>query len=178
MWGGSYAGYDQWATAQEFPRHLATIVPVSSVGPGVDFPVRNNTFPPYDIQWLSLTSGRTKQDSIFRDDAFWVGLFRRWIESGASYRKLDSFVGNPSPIFQEWVNHPDLDAYWDAYNPTTEQYVKLDLPILTITGMYDDAQPGALDHYRRHMAQASPAARARHFLVIGPWDRYEPSDFR
>jgi len=54
----------------------------------------------------------------------------------------------------------------------------LDLPILTITGMYDDAQPGALDHYRRHMAQASPAARARHFLVIGPWDRYEPSDFR
>ena len=170
MSGGSYAGYDQWATAQEFPPHLATIVPVSSVGPGVDFPVRNNAFPPYDIRWLSLTSGRTKQASIFGDDPFWVGLFRRWIESGTSYRKLDSFVGNPSPIFQEWVNHPDLDAYWDAYDPTNEQYAKLDLPILTITGMYDDAQPGALDHYRRHMAQASPAARARHFLVIGPWD--------
>jgi pimeloyl-ACP methyl ester carboxylesterase len=37
MLGGSYAGYDQCATAQEFPSHLATIVPVSSVGPGVDF---------------------------------------------------------------------------------------------------------------------------------------------
>ena len=170
MSGGSYAGYDQWATAQEFPPHLATIVPVASVGPGVDFPMRNNAFPPYDIRWLTLTSGRTKQAGIFDDDPFWVGLFRRWVESGTSYRKLDSFVGNPSPIFQEWVNHPDLDAYWDAYNPTSEQYAKLDLPILTITGMYDDAQPGALDHYRRHMAQASSAARARHFLVIGPWD--------
>jgi putative CocE/NonD family hydrolase len=53
MWGGSYAGYDQWATAQEFPPHLATIVPVSSVGPGVDFAVRNNTFPPY----LTTSSG-------------------------------------------------------------------------------------------------------------------------
>ena len=170
MWGGSYAGYDQWATAKEFPPHLATIVPVASVGPGVDFPARNNAFWPYDIQWLTFTSGQTGQDRLFGDDPFWIGLFRGWIESGTSYRKLDSFLGNPSPIFQEWIEHPDLDAYWDAYNPTREQYAKLELPILTITGMYDDDQPGALDHYSRHMGAASPAARARHFLVIGPWD--------
>src|ERR1051326_4842863 len=25
MWGGSYAGFDQWATLKEFPPHLATI---------------------------------------------------------------------------------------------------------------------------------------------------------
>ncbi|HYJ04348.1 MAG TPA: CocE/NonD family hydrolase, partial [Chthoniobacterales bacterium] len=25
MWGGSYAGFNQWATAKEFPPHLATI---------------------------------------------------------------------------------------------------------------------------------------------------------
>jgi len=171
MSGGSYSGYDQWATAQEFPPHLATIVPASAVSPGVDFPLRNNAFfAPYHIQWLTLTSGRALQANIFGDDPLWVGLFRRWIESGTSYRNLDSFVGNPSPIFQEWVSHPDLDAYWDAYSPTNEQYAKIDLPILTITGMYDDAQPGALDHYSRHMARASPTARARHFLVIGPWD--------
>jgi predicted acyl esterase len=30
MWGGSYAGFDQWATAKEFPPHLATIVPVAA----------------------------------------------------------------------------------------------------------------------------------------------------
>jgi putative CocE/NonD family hydrolase len=38
MWGGSYAGYDQWATAREFPPHLATIVPAAAVHPGVDAP--------------------------------------------------------------------------------------------------------------------------------------------
>jgi putative CocE/NonD family hydrolase len=170
MWGGSYAGYDQWATAKEFPPHLATIVPVASVGPGVDFPGRNNTFMPYDIQWLSYTSGRTKQDAIWGDDPFWISLFRRWTESGTSFRRLDNFVGNPSAIFQEWVDHPDLDAYWDDYNPTREQYAHLQIPILTITGMYDADQPGALDHYRQHMAAGSPQAVARHFLVIGPWD--------
>lgn len=170
MWGGSYAGYDQWATAKEFPPHLATIVPVASVGPGVDFPGRNNTFMPYDIQWLSFTSGRTRQDAIWGDDPFWIALFRRWTESGTSFRRLDNFVGNPSAIFQEWVDHPDLDAYWDDYNPTREQYARLQIPILTITGMYDADQPGALDHYRQHMAAGSPQAVARHFLVIGPWD--------
>jgi uncharacterized protein len=170
MWGGSYAGYDQWATAKEFPPHLATIVPVASPAAGVDFPARNNVFGPYEMQWLTFTSGHTGQDRLFGDDAFWASMFRAWIESGTSYRKFDSFLGNPSAIFQEWVSHPDLDGYWDSYNPTSEQYAKLQLPILTITGMYDDDQPGALAHYSGYMRAASPAARARHFLVIGPWD--------
>jgi uncharacterized protein len=170
MWGGSYAGYDQWATAKEFPPHLATIVPVASPAAGVDFPARNGVFGPYLMQWLTFTSGQTSQDHLFGDDAFWTGMFRRFIESGTSFRKFDGFLGNPSPIFQEWISHPDLDAYWDSYNPTSEQYAKLQLPILTITGMYDDDQPGALAHYKRYMRAASPAGRARHFLVIGPWD--------
>jgi hypothetical protein len=36
--------------------------------------------------------------------------------------------------------------------------------------MYDGDQPGALAHYKRYMRAASAAARARHFLIIGPWD--------
>src|ERR1700741_2910477 len=36
MWGGSYAGYVQWAAATQLPPHLATIVPVASPFRGVD----------------------------------------------------------------------------------------------------------------------------------------------
>lgn len=32
MWGGSYAGYDQWAGASQMPPHLATLVPAVPVG--------------------------------------------------------------------------------------------------------------------------------------------------
>ena len=42
MWGGSYAGFDQWATAKEFPPHLTTIVPVAAAHPGLDYPSYNN----------------------------------------------------------------------------------------------------------------------------------------
>src|SRR5678816_3550579 len=55
MWGGSYAGFDQWATAKEFPPHLATIVPVASPYAGVDFPMSYSVFYTYDMQWLLFT---------------------------------------------------------------------------------------------------------------------------
>src|ERR1700730_9233446 len=57
MWGGSYAGFNQWATLKEFPPHLATIVPAAAAHPGVDFPASTNIFPCYLTQWLTLTSG-------------------------------------------------------------------------------------------------------------------------
>src|SRR5256712_12479728 len=33
MWGGSYCGFDQWATAEVFSPHLATIVPAAVAHP-------------------------------------------------------------------------------------------------------------------------------------------------
>src|SRR5256714_14516583 len=38
MWGGAYAGFDQWATAKEIPPPLATIVPVASAHPRYQYP--------------------------------------------------------------------------------------------------------------------------------------------
>ena len=46
MWGGSYAGFDQWTVLKEFPPHLATIVPAAAAHPGVDFPFQYNIFGP------------------------------------------------------------------------------------------------------------------------------------
>ncbi len=170
MWGGSYAGYDQWATAKEFPPHLATIVPVASPYAGVDFPMTGNMVYPYDVQWLGFVSGHTSQMNIFGDGDFWATAFRRLYRDHLPFRSLDTLAGVPSPIFQRWVDHPTRDAFWAAYNPSAADYAKIDLPILTITGHYDGDQAGAFEHYRQHLAHASAAAKAKHFLVIGPWD--------
>ncbi len=170
MWGGSYAGYNQWATAKEAPPALATIVPVASPKPGIDFPMRNNIFHAYDMTWLTLVSGRAAQDDIFADEDLWKAAFRRWYVSHAPFNTLDTVVGNPSPTFQTWLAHPALDEYWDSFSPTPAQHAKIDLPILSLTGQYDGDQPGALAFYKEHMQHATAAAKARHYLVIGPWD--------
>src|SRR5207237_1426895 len=62
------------------------------------------------------------------------------------------------------------DAYYDGMVPTQEQFKRILLPILTITGQYDGDELGAMTFYRDHMANASPETRAKHFLIIGPWD--------
>jgi putative CocE/NonD family hydrolase len=172
MWGGSYAGYDQWATAKEFPAHLTTIVPVASPRPGVDFPALYNIHYAYDIQWIALTSGRTSQENIFADDGFWRQKFGEMYLNHRPFRALDSLAGVRSQSFQTWLAHPTADSYWDAYDPTPQQFAKIDLPILTITGQYDGDQAGALSFYREHLKGASPAGRAKHYLIIGPWDHY------
>jgi putative CocE/NonD family hydrolase len=170
MWGGSYAGYVQWVVAKERPPHLLTIVPAAAPYAGADFPMLNNIPYTYLIQWLSFTQGRTSKDALFADQNWWQAQNRRWFESGASFESLDGLLGMAPASFREWLQHPDLDAYWDRHNPTATQYAELRLPILTITASHDDDQPGALSHYREHMKNASVEERARHYLIIGPWD--------
>lgn len=170
MWGGSYMGYVQWAAAKELPPHLATIVPVASPFRGVDAPMRNNMLAPNRVQWLALLAGHALQDRMFADRQFWSAQFRLWFEAGAPFKQLDAFLGVRSDVFQEWLQHPQRDAYWDSFNPTPQQYASIEMPILTITGSYDSNQPGALEHYREHMRHALPQRREHHYLIIGPWD--------
>ncbi len=169
-WGGSYSGYVQWAAAKEFPPHLSTIVPAAAPYLGVDFPMRSNIFYPYLAQWIIYTTGPTSQANIFGDQAYWSKVFREWHQSGQPFRALDTMIGIPSAVIQEWLTHPEPDAYWDSYNPRPDQYARIEIPVLTITASHDDDQPGALEQYRQHRRYASPDARARHFLIIGPWD--------
>ena len=170
MWGGSYAGFDQWATAKEFPPHLATIVPAAAAHPPYDYPSLDNVGFLYDMQWFTHTTGRTGQQNLFGDSKFWRTKFLDAYKKHIAFSTLDSFVGNPSKNFQRIIRHPMADAYYDGMVPTQEQFKRILLPILTITGQYDGDELGAMTFYRDHMANASPETRAKHFLIIGPWD--------
>jgi len=170
MWGGSYAGYDQWAALKAAPPHLATIVPTAAVHPGVDFPIFGGIPSSYTIQWLTYTAGATNNGNLFREFSFWTQKYLAMYRGQARFDSLDAIVGNPSPVFQTWLAHPAYDGYWQAMSPTPEQYRRITAPILTITGHYDADQVGALSFYREHMRYGDPAVSGRHYLVIGPWD--------
>ena len=170
MWGGSYAGYDQWATLKELPPHLTTIVPVAAAHAGVDFPFFRGIWPAYVMQWLTFTSGDTPNANLFGESSFWIQKFTELYKQQAPYQTLDKIVGNTSTVFQRWVQHPTYDSYWQAMAPTPEQYAKMNVPILTITGDYDGDQPGAMSYYREHMKYGNDDAKLRHYLIIGPWD--------
>lgn len=170
MWGGSYAGFNQWMALKELPPQLKTIVPAAAAHAGVDFPFFKNIFFSYEMQWQTLVSGSSGNTNLFGDLSFWVECYRRMYLNHVPYNRLDELVGNPSPSFQTWLAHPHVDAYWKQMWLTPEEYRRIEIPILTITGSYDDDQPGALHYYREHMRHGSPSGQDRHFLIVGPWD--------
>jgi uncharacterized protein len=170
MWGGSYAGTNQWQTAAKRPPSLKTIVPVASAYPGHDFPMRRNIRDSYTIQWGTFTSGRTGNSNLFDDEAYWLGIYDKQFQRGAPFSQLDRAAGNVTTEFQTWLKHPEPDAFWDSMNPSTPEYAALTIPILTITGHYDDDQYGAMQHYRYHFAANPKQASLNHYLLIGPWD--------
>jgi putative CocE/NonD family hydrolase len=170
MWGGSYAGFDQWAAAKNRPPHLATIVPVAAAHPGVDFPYQSNIGSPYLAQWLTFTAGKASQGALFGDWKLWADLWKQRYDRGEAFATLPAALGTDMPALREWLKHPFVDAWFDSMAPTDDDYRAMSLPILTITGSYDDDQPGALTYYRRYMKAVSPEQRAKHWLIIGPWD--------
>ena len=170
MWGGSYAGYNQWAVAKEFPEGLETIVPAAAAYPGVDFPGFKNIPYTYEIRWQTLVTGKTVNSMIFGDESFWNARYQDWFRSGSAYEDLDDVVGNRSEIFDRWVSHPMFDEYWASMSATDDEIANMDLPILSITGQYDGDQPGAMEHYKRHIQHSKPRAREKHYLIMGPWD--------
>lgn len=170
MRGGSYRGMTQWQTLKEFPEGLVSIVPTASGHPGWDFPAPSGIFLSYMVQWFAYVNGQAAQTNLFSDAAYWSQKNRELYESDRPFSELDDFTGIPSRVFERWIEHPWYDEFWQGVNPGPEEYARMDIPILTITGHFDGDQPGALKYYRDHMSHAPDAGKANHYLIMGPWD--------
>ncbi|TWR27313.1 CocE/NonD family hydrolase [Mucilaginibacter achroorhodeus] len=170
MYGGSYSGYAQWAATKHLSKALKTIVPYVAAIPGQGLPMENNVFLNANYQWaFYITNNKYTDDSVNNDKKRWRELNFKWYESGAAYRKIDSIDGTPNPWLQKWLKHPSYDKYWQDKVPYKTDFSKINIPVLTITGYYDDGQISAmqylLDHYRFN-------SKADHYLIIGPYDHF------
>jgi hypothetical protein len=106
-------------------------------------------------------------DDGFGDDNKWDSLFGNWYRNGNSFRSLDSLEGRPNYIFQRWLKHPGYDSYWQNMTPQKQEFAKINIPVLTISGYWDDDQLGALYYYRQHNLWNK---NANAYLLIGPYD--------
>lgn len=170
MYGGSYLGFSQWSATKKLHPALKTVIPMVAVGPGIDFPDHNGIFMSYMLRWIHyVTNNKMTDIKDFSDSVKWNSLFARWYKSGASFRSLDSLDGSPNAIFQNWLNHPAYDQFWQNMTPQKDEFSKINIPVLTITGYYDDDQLGAFHYYREHH-KWNPNAGDNHYLLIGPYD--------
>ncbi|MFC4818510.1 CocE/NonD family hydrolase [Flavobacterium sp. GCM10023249] len=168
MYGGSYLGFSQWSATKKLHPALKTIVPQVSVGIGIDYPMHNGVFMGYALSWIRFVmNNKLTDDADFDNSEKWAKIYTEYYKKGASFRSLDSIEGSVSPIFQRWLDHPSYDSYWQNMVPQKEDYAKINIPILTTTGYYDDDQLGALSYYKEYQKWNKSN---NYYLLIGPYN--------
>ncbi|MFP4589604.1 MAG: CocE/NonD family hydrolase [Candidatus Acetothermia bacterium] len=161
MMGGSYRGFVQWAAARENPAPLTTMISTAAAGRWFqEIPFINGTVTLTGLEWLNFTGGRTVQDPdlINWEEVLWH----------LPLKSMDKRLGRDNTVWKEWLTHSTLDDYWKSLLLTDEDFSRIDLPVLHITGWYDGDQAGATYFYQG-MKESSPA-REDQYLISGPWD--------
>ena len=158
--GASYSGRVQWLTARLRPPHLrAMIVMVTPSDTFVEFPTGVPS--PMDICWYHMTSGRTMQDIEAPD---WMRIYGH-LPLQTMYEEL----GRDLPIWREVLSHQTMDGYWQALS-YQDRFGEIDVPVLHVSGWYDDEQIGTPRNFiGMRLGARSEAARHAQHLLMGPW---------
>ena len=167
MWGGSYSGFAAWAAAKHRPPALKTIAAFVSNLPGDGLPMEHNVFLNANYAWgFYATDDRFTDDDLYNDSRRWNELPGKWFASGRPYREIDAVDGKANPWLQRHLMHPSFDAYWQAMAPYKDEFAKIDIPILEVSG-YPES-----DSVSAYFMPESERYRsgAEHDLVIGPYD--------
>ncbi len=168
MIGGSYTGFTAWAATRRRHPALKGIAVSAAAIPGLGLPMHNNVFLNANYQWaFYVTNNRLLDDDVNGDTQRWWKLRRDWFASGRPFREIDAIDGTPNPLLQRWLLHPAYDKYWQAMVPYESDFARVNIPVLSITGYYDDAQISALQYFKQHMRYGR---QPEHYLVIGPYD--------
>ena len=154
-YGGSYAGRIQWLTALQQPPALrAMVCMVTPSDPFVECPTGVPW--PMQVSWQRLTDGRVPQ---YTDDVDWGAVFRH-----RPLATMDEAAGFVSANWRAELQHPTLDDWWE---PVRYQHRigEIDLPVLHVSGWYDDEQIGTPANFAAMVA----AGRSGQRLLMGPW---------
>jgi uncharacterized protein len=183
MFGGSFVGMTQWRTAAQHPPHLAAIAPYVPIYPGWDVPNTNGIPQAWSAVIMGYTSGRSLNTGFMANQSYWEGKMLEQYATFRPFRELDDAIGiaqddwwmiddrgQKLSFMKMWLDHVGDEAFNLVAKPKPEDYARMNFPVFTATGFFDDDQPGTLRYYRGLVNHAPAAAVNQDYLVIGPWD--------
>lgn len=158
--GASYGGRIAWLTALQQPPHLrAMIVAVAPSDPFVEFPTSGESL--MSVSWYRMVDRRLMQ---LVDDVDWMTVYRH-----LPVQTIDESAGFTSPLWREALSHTVRDEFWEPQR-YQHRFAELDVPVLHISGWYDDEQIGTPLNFAGMVRDArSERARRGQRLLMGPW---------
>lgn len=158
--GGSYLGRIQWLTALQQPPHLRAMIPmVSPSDPFVEWPT--GVPDPMHVCWNFLTADRGVQNI---GQVNWERVYTH-----LPLLTMDEAAGRQMPTWREAFDHPYLDEWWEEICYQT-RFDEIDIPVMHISGWYDDEQIGTPINFAGMTRFARrPEVRQAQRLIMGPW---------
>ena len=158
--GGSYTAKNQWLAAVEQPPHLTAMVTmVTPSDPFVEWPTGLPI--PMDISWHHFTSGHALQSL---DAVAWDKVHRH-----LPLLTMDEAVGRQLPNWRNMFEHAQLDDWWQPQR-YQNRYDRVKVPVLHLSGWYDDEQVGTPLNFVGMVAHApTEEIRKSQKLIMGPW---------
>ncbi len=173
MIGASYGGFTTWAATKKMHPALKTIVPQVAVAPGSDNSDKplGGIWRTFDFQWIKyVRNGKYNDANDLYNEKKWSNIKEQYITKGIAFNRLDSLEGNGmDTVFQRFLQHTALDNYWKNMTPYKDEYAKINIPVLTMTGYFDGEQPGAMNYYKMHNIYGTKESAKNHYLFIGPY---------
>jgi len=158
-YGGSYEGINQWLAAVQQPPHLTTMIAlVSPSDPFVEWPTGIPL--PQDVSWYFFTSGHVDQNIEAVD---WTKVYDH-----LPILSLDDVAGRPNQNWKDLFDHPTLDAWWEPLR-YQNKFERVQVPVLHISGWYDDEQIGTPLNYIGMTTRGPSQVRKSQKLMMGPW---------
>lgn len=173
MYGLSYMGWTQWWTATQAPPALKAIVP--EVAPPDHFynaPYQNGILVSWMMDWAGTMSGRQPHSAGPGP----YGGFA--VNREAAYRQLPYIDFDksrkylPTDWWRKWMTqNTSAGEYWRAIAyQTPEDYARVQVPSLAITGWFDADFAGSPQNYLAMKKHGATEAARQPRLVIGPWE--------
>ena len=150
--GHSDEGRLAWYAAVSAPPHLAAIAPSAATGdPWRIVPYEDMVFSPINVAWACLMRARTLQNISDLD----IGAALTHLPLSDLPQQLGC---GDVPLWDRWIAHPTLDAYWRAHAVTTN-IAKVKAPVLQISGWYDDSR-GPIDYTNALQQRPGPSVHS------------------
>ena len=164
--GASYQAWNQWATATLNHPNLKTMICVVALpDPVYNVPYQNGALVLWMAEWMAMVAAKRNTDPSIYDS---IQLYNH-----LPLRSMDEGFGRKnSQIWQEWIDHPSSDSYWTpAFYQ--DKFNQIDVPVLHVSGWYDDDLIGTHTNYTGMKKFAKSAkARDNQKLIIGPWPHH------
>lgn len=187
MYGMSYVGATQWLAAIGAPPSLRAIFPGMTAANYHDGWIYQGgaLYLSFTAAWVAqflampqLARLGLSPEERRAEEARLMGQIERLRRSLSHLPLRDlPMLSRPgaAPYWQEWIDHPEYDAYWQRVD-ITAHHDKVTVPAFNLGGWYDLFLAGPPRNFAGVRARgATEAARAGSRLLVGPWTHNNPS---